>query len=215
MAEEKFEGNRRNIFQFLFYVCMTIVNFFQINWLNVHMKIPLNILITYLTCISLFLNTIYYSFKTVKFFFIKKIEKTHPLDDAAFKFIFMVSFTVVTVFWSNQLLGTYYVVPKERVFPALLEFLTHGFNFIMNLIELFSNSRNGGDKLKIWHSIIFFGCYISYLKIEYLRKGFAPYPVIGGELFNKGFLIVYMSGNIIFVCSHYFYDILRKKEKSS
>ena len=194
------------------FIFFTLINLFQFLLTEIEFKLPALLYLNFLTLHSLIHNTIFYvfmSFKSIiypnKFF---KLEKFY------LKFNFCISFVVVLCYWINELTRTGLLVPINRNISYTLDLLTHGFNFVMNLITcliLYDNDKENEMNLKYLFS--YFTLYLVYICIFFEITGFAPYIIIGYGYTDYRFIILYILGIVSFILGEYLYRLINDFKK--
>jgi len=198
-----------NTLKLIVFLFFTGLNILQFLWTESHFKIPPIIYLSFLTYHSLIHNTIYYFYMLMKSILFPR--KEFHFERIYMKFIFCISFAVLCVYWANEFTDTEYLVPKKRDIPFLLDFLTHGFNFIMNLITMiFLQKKDHENKLHVGHITAYFTVYCFYIKYMFRSVGFAPYIFVGfsTDYFEKTFVIMYSIALLMFVIGEFFYKFI-------
>jgi hypothetical protein len=126
--------NKINIFKTIYYSLAVMAHLFFINWVHSLFQIPFYKRICFLTNISLYLNTIYYT--SMLLVSLKLISFHRKLEISYFKFIYVVSFVVVVQYWGIIFLRPELMYREGVVMlPLTLDIFLHGVNFAINLLE--------------------------------------------------------------------------------
>jgi hypothetical protein len=161
----------------VYYFALTALHFIIHFWSHNLYDIPILRRLLYLTNISLYLNTVYYA--SMLLVHTKLINFHRHFELSYFKFCYVISFVVFTLYWAMMLLDPKLLIKDKTLqSPVVLDLLLHGANFILNLVEIkFINPRENYD-INYFFYVGFCIVYGAILKIALNVFEWAVYPFV-------------------------------------
>jgi hypothetical protein len=188
-------SQKYNFLKILYYSIAVFAHLFFINWL--HGLFPLFFLkrVCYLTTMSLYLNTIYYS--SMLLVNLKLINFHRKVEIGYFKFCYVISFVVFIQYWGMIFLKPDLLLKGSSMMPFTLDIFLHGVNFVLNLAEAKLIDPKENYTFTFLFYILFCCGYGLTLKLLFHVFDYTVYPFVAASHLEYVIILIMAFGTLM------------------
>lgn len=163
--------------RFTYYLGVVFAHFYIQQWHRQEFPIPFFIHISYMTQMSFYMDFIYYIYVLILQIPLGDKLKNENFLRFYFKFIYSVSFLVFVFYWTMVGFARDLVLHPGVVIPIVIDYFTHGGNFLFNFLEhAFVYPKEDHKKVNFIFFFFYILAYSFFLKFHAHYNGVVIYP---------------------------------------